>query len=427
MLDHLVHGVPLGRVVPGLPARLCHPRPGVADQLVEASAGDPDGGDGALNQAADVVHQVALETVAGQQGEHQLRVVGAAGDHGADGREHDAGPAGPGARRHPPHGHRGGLRRQFHRERLAAGPAAGQRVQVAGDPPRLLPQVVQCRLGPGSLGWRRLQPGLVQWLVAGSAGRPNRQIVEQAGEVALEDLDRVVVHRQVPEPGGARDDPVARAGSGGHRHAHRAPGIGGLAQPPDERLGHRGTVLRSPLSLAERADLQRLDAGRRDPLARLLAGQVAGAQGLVPRDQHRDRPGHVAHGHQRRHRELGAQDRVEVVRDPAQPRVTVELAQGERSLAGPLPGELDRDRPHRGQPHAAPALTGIGFGAHHWSACLSRKEPVRDAAGGCYGCGRHYGTCFNMRQFTPGRSLRPGRAGDAMTPGEPGRRGPGRR
>ena len=48
-------------------------------------------------------------------------------------------------------------------------------------------------------------------------------ITQQFGEVALEDLDRGVVHRQVGEPGGARDDPVAHAGSDGHRHAHRAP------------------------------------------------------------------------------------------------------------------------------------------------------------------------------------------------------------
>jgi len=101
------------------------------------------------------------------------------------------------------------------------------------------------------------------------------------------------------------------------------------------------------LSRAERADFQQLDAGRRDPLARLLAGQVAGAQGLVPRDQHRDRPGHVVDRHHRRHRELDAQDHVEVVWVLSQPVVEVELAQGERSLAGSLPGELDRNRPHR--------------------------------------------------------------------------------
>jgi hypothetical protein len=46
-----------------------------------------------------------------------------------------------------------------------------------------------------------------------------------------------------------------------------------------------------------------------------------------------------------------------------------ELAQGERSLAGALPDELDRDRPHRGQPQspsAAPA--GLGSGVHRWPA-----------------------------------------------------------
>ena len=41
--------------------------------------------------------------------------------------------------------------------------------------------------------------------------------------------------------------------------------------------------------------------------------------------------------------QFGAQDRVEVVRGLAQPVVDVELAQGERPLAGPPPGELDRD------------------------------------------------------------------------------------
>jgi hypothetical protein len=64
MLDPFVHGVPPGPVVPGEPARLQHRGPGVADQLVEASPGDLDGGDGALGQGADVVHQVPFETVA---------------------------------------------------------------------------------------------------------------------------------------------------------------------------------------------------------------------------------------------------------------------------------------------------------------------------------------------------------------------------
>jgi hypothetical protein len=87
----------------------------------------------------------------------------------------------------------------------------------------LLLQVVQCRVGPGSLGGGRLQFGLVQRLVAGRAGRPSRGMGEQAGEVALEDLDRAVVHGQVREPGGAGDDPVAGVGGDGHRDAHRAP------------------------------------------------------------------------------------------------------------------------------------------------------------------------------------------------------------
>jgi hypothetical protein len=58
--------------------------------------------------------------------------------------------------------------------------------------------------------------------VAGPPGLPSRGIAQQAGEVALEDLDCAVVHRQVRERGGARDDPIARVGSDGHRHAHRA-------------------------------------------------------------------------------------------------------------------------------------------------------------------------------------------------------------
>jgi len=86
----------------------------VADQLVETSFADLDG-DGAVGgQDADVVRQVALETVVAQQGEHQFRIVGAAGEHGAHGREHDGRPTGPGARRDLPYGHRGGHGRQFH-------------------------------------------------------------------------------------------------------------------------------------------------------------------------------------------------------------------------------------------------------------------------------------------------------------------------
>ena len=41
-------------------------------------------------------------------------------------------------------------------------------------------------------------------------------------------------------------------------------------------------ILWSPLSLAEGADFQQLDAGHRDPLARLLTGHIGGAQALVP-------------------------------------------------------------------------------------------------------------------------------------------------
>jgi hypothetical protein len=166
---------------------------------------------------------MALETVAGHQGEHQFRIVGTVGDRGADGRKHDAGPAGLGARRHPPHGHRGGHRRQLHGSRLAIGPGARQRVQETLGPPRLLPQVVLCRVSPVPLGRGRLQFGLVQWLVAGTVGLPSCGIAEQAGEVALEDLDRAVVHGQVREPAGAGDDPIGRAGSDGHRDAYQAP------------------------------------------------------------------------------------------------------------------------------------------------------------------------------------------------------------
>jgi hypothetical protein len=104
-------------------------------------------------------------------------------------------------------------------------------------------------------------------------------------------------------------------------------------------------------------------------VTRWLARYVGGAQNLVPRDQRRGRLGHVVDRHRRRHREFDAQDRVEVIRDHAHPCVDVELAQGERSLAGPLPGELDRDRPQGGQPQGAPAaLKGFGCGVHRWSA-----------------------------------------------------------
>ncbi|MGD0069925.1 MAG: hypothetical protein ABSB76_41770 [Streptosporangiaceae bacterium] len=152
-----------------------------------------------------------------------------------------------------------------------------------------------------------------------------------------------------------------RPGSGDSR-SHRT-----SASPT---AAYRGAVLRSPLSLAERTDFQQLDAGRRDPLTRRLAGHkaghIGGAQALMPRDQHRGRPGHVIDRDHARPREFGAQDRVEIVHRPAHPCVDVELAQGERSLAGPLPGELDPDRPQQGQPHAPPAaLTGLGSDAHH--------------------------------------------------------------
>jgi hypothetical protein len=164
--------------------------------------------------------------------------------------------------------------------------------------------VVQCRVGPAPLGRRRLQLGLVQRLVTGSADLPSSRIVQQVGEVVLEDLDRAVVHRQVDERGGAGDDPIARDG---HRHPHRPPSrIGGFAQPLDEGLTHRRAVPRSPSSLAERADLQQLDAGRGDPLAGPLAGHVGGAQALMPGDQYRGRLGHVIDGHRRRHREFRA-------------------------------------------------------------------------------------------------------------------------
>ncbi len=58
VLDQFVHGSPLGLVVPAVAARLHHRGPGVADQLVETSPGDLDGGDGGLGQGTDVVHQV---------------------------------------------------------------------------------------------------------------------------------------------------------------------------------------------------------------------------------------------------------------------------------------------------------------------------------------------------------------------------------
>jgi hypothetical protein len=116
VLGQFVHGSPFDRVVPAVPARLHHRRPGVAGQLVKALPRDLDGGDGSLGQGTDVVHQMALETVAGNYREHQLPVVGAAGDHGANGREHDAWPAGPAARRYLPHGHRGGHRRHLYQQ-----------------------------------------------------------------------------------------------------------------------------------------------------------------------------------------------------------------------------------------------------------------------------------------------------------------------
>ena len=82
---------------------------------------------------------------------------------------------------------------------------------------------VQCRLGPASLGRRRLQLGLVQRLVAGRlagrrAGSPSRPAKSRLRtSIAPWSMARC------ENRGGARDDPVARAGSDGHRHAQRAP------------------------------------------------------------------------------------------------------------------------------------------------------------------------------------------------------------
>jgi hypothetical protein len=104
----LVQPGSFGRVVPGVPAGLQDRGPRVRDQRVEVAPGDADGGDRALGQRADVVEQVAVEAVARHQGQHDLLVAGAVGQHGADRGQHDALPAGAGAGRHPAHRRGGG-------------------------------------------------------------------------------------------------------------------------------------------------------------------------------------------------------------------------------------------------------------------------------------------------------------------------------